>query len=51
LKEGPKAIVATALTVTVMDVLIRGADAMVAETVWQAGRSDASRCSTAWPAT
>ena len=29
LKEGPKAIVATALTVVVMDVLIRGADALV----------------------
>ena len=28
LKEGPKAIVATALTVVVMDVLIRGADAL-----------------------
>jgi hypothetical protein len=40
LKEGPKAIVATALTVVVMDVLIRGADAM-AEAVWQTGRGDA----------
>ena len=39
LKEGPKAIVATALTVVVMDVLIRGADA-IAEAVWQSGRGD-----------
>jgi hypothetical protein len=39
LKEGSKAIVATALTVTVMDVLLRGADA-IAEVVWQAGRAD-----------
>jgi hypothetical protein len=42
LKEGPKAIVASALTVTVMDLLIRAADVM-AETVWQAGRSDAQQ--------
>ena len=42
LKEGPKAIVASALTVTVMDVLIRGAD-VVAEVVWQAGRGDAQQ--------
>jgi len=40
LKEGPKAIVASALTVTVMDVLIRGAD-VLADVAWQAGRSDA----------
>ncbi len=40
LKEGPKAIVATALTVVVMDVLIRGADA-IADAVWQTGRADA----------
>jgi hypothetical protein len=40
LKEGPKAIVATALTVTVMDVLVRGAD-VISEVVWQAGRADA----------
>ena len=39
LKEGPKAIVATALTVTVMDVLLRGAD-VLADVVWQAGRAD-----------
>ncbi|MGE0795936.1 MAG: hypothetical protein AB7O29_11445 [Acidimicrobiia bacterium] len=39
LKEGPKAIVASALTVVVMDVLIRGADA-IAEAVWQTGRGD-----------
>src|SRR4051812_27135996 len=39
LKEGPKAIVATALTVTVMDVLLRGAD-LLAGVVWQAGRGD-----------
>jgi hypothetical protein len=42
LKEGPKAIVATALTVTVMDVLVRGAD-VVSQVVWQAGRTDAQR--------
>lgn len=40
LKEGPKAIVASALTVVVMDVLIRGADA-IADAVWQTGRGDA----------
>jgi hypothetical protein len=40
LKEGPKAIVATALTVVVMDVLIRGADA-ISLAVWQSGRADA----------
>ncbi|MDO8392454.1 MAG: hypothetical protein Q7V57_18425 [Actinomycetota bacterium] len=40
LKEGPKAIVASALTVTVMDVLIRGAD-VLSDVAWQAGRSDA----------
>jgi len=39
LKEGPKAIVATALTVTVMDVLLRGAD-VIADVTWQAGRAD-----------
>lgn len=39
LKEGPKAIVATALTVTVMDVLLRGGD-VLANVAWQAGRSD-----------
>jgi hypothetical protein len=42
LKEGPKAIVASAVTVTVMDLLIRGAD-VVAEVVWQAGRGDAQQ--------
>src|SRR2546421_6458958 len=42
LKEGPKAIVATAVTVTVMDVLIRGAD-VLSQVVWQAGRDDAQR--------
>ena len=40
LKEGPKAIVASALTVTVMDVLIRGAD-VLSDVAWQAGRADA----------
>ena len=40
LKEGPKAIVASALTVTVMDVLIRGAD-VLSDVAWQAGRTDA----------
>ena len=39
LKEGPKAIVASALTVVVMDVLLRGADAM-SDAVWQTGRGD-----------
>jgi hypothetical protein len=39
LKEGPKAIVATALTVTVIDVLLRGAD-VLADVVWQTGRGD-----------
>lgn len=39
LKEGPKAIVATAVTLVVMDVLIRGADAL-AEVAWLAGRDD-----------
>ena len=39
IKEGPKAIVATALTVVVMDVLIRGADALTA-TIWSAGQGD-----------
>lgn len=42
LKEGPKAIVATAVTVTVMDVLVRGAD-VISEVVWQAGRADAQQ--------
>lgn len=40
LKEGPRAITASALTVTVMDVLIRGAD-VLSDVAWQAGRSDA----------
>ena len=39
MKEVPKAIVATALTVVVMDVLIRGADALTA-TIWSAGQGD-----------
>ena len=39
LKEGPKAIAATAVTLVVMDVLIRGAD-VLAEVAWQAGRGD-----------
>jgi hypothetical protein len=42
LKEGPKAIVASALTVTVMDLLIRGAD-VLAEAAWHAGRGDAQQ--------
>jgi hypothetical protein len=42
LKEGPKAIVATALTVTVMDVLLRGADVLSTVT-WQAGRADTQK--------
>lgn len=39
LKEGPKAIVATALTLVVMDMLVRGADALT-EVIWGAGRGD-----------
>jgi hypothetical protein len=42
LKEGPKAIVATALTVTVMDLLLRGADVLSTVT-WQAGRADTQK--------
>lgn len=42
LKEGPKAILATSLTIVVMDVLIRAADAISA-VVWQAGRIDAQK--------
>ena len=42
LKEGPKAIVASAVTVTVMDLLLRGAD-VLAEVAWQAGRGDAQQ--------
>jgi hypothetical protein len=42
LKEGPKAIAATAVTVVVMDVLVRGADAL-SEAVWQTGRADAQQ--------
>ena len=41
-KEGPKSIVATSLTVVVMDVMIRGADAISA-TIWEAGRADSQR--------
>lgn len=39
LKEGPKAIAATAITVVVMDVLLQGAD-VISNVVWQAGRND-----------
>lgn len=39
-KEGPKSIVASAVTVTVMDVLVRGAD-VVGDVIWQTGRADA----------
>ena len=42
LKEGPKAIVASAVTVTVMDILIRTGDAL-AGAVWLAGRADAQK--------
>ena len=42
LKEGPKAIVATALTVVVMDVMVRGAD-VLADVAWQSGRGDAQQ--------
>lgn len=40
LKEGPKSIAATAVTLVVMDVLIRGAD-VLSDVAWQTGRSDA----------
>ena len=40
LKEGPKSLVATALTVVVMDVMIQGGD-VLADVAWQAGRGDA----------
>ncbi|MCU1366244.1 MAG: hypothetical protein JWN39_1883 [Ilumatobacteraceae bacterium] len=40
LKEGPKSIVATALTIVVMDVMIKGAD-VIGDVAWQAGRADA----------
>lgn len=39
LKEGPKSLVATALTVVVIDVLIQGGD-VLAEVAWQSGRAD-----------
>ncbi len=39
LKEGPKAIAASAVTLVVMDVLIRGGD-VLAEVAWSAGRDD-----------
>jgi len=42
IKEGPKAIVATALTVVVMDVMVRGAD-VLADVAWQSGRGDAQQ--------
>lgn len=42
LKEGPKAILATSLTIVVMDLLIRAADA-ISMVVWQAGRTDAQK--------
>jgi hypothetical protein len=40
LKEGPKSLVATALTVVVMDVMIQGGD-VLADVAWLAGRDDA----------
>lgn len=39
LKEGPKAIFASAVTVVTIDVLVRGAD-VLADVAWQAGRGD-----------
>lgn len=39
LKEGPKSLVATALTIVVIDVLIQGGD-VLAEVAWQSGRAD-----------
>jgi hypothetical protein len=42
LKEGPKSLVATALTVVVMDVMIQGGD-VLADVAWQAGRGDAQQ--------
>jgi hypothetical protein len=40
LKEGPKALFATGITVVVMDVMIQGGDA-IADVAWQAGRPQA----------
>jgi hypothetical protein len=42
IKEGPKALVATAVTVVVMDVMIQGGDA-IADVAWQAGRPQAQQ--------
>ncbi|MEK7423972.1 MAG: hypothetical protein AAB131_09055 [Actinomycetota bacterium] len=42
IKEGPKAIAATAITVVVMDAMIRGGDA-IADVVWQSGRAEAQQ--------
>jgi hypothetical protein len=39
LKEGPKSIVATALTVVVIDVLLQGGD-VLADVAWASGRAD-----------
>ena len=42
LKEGPKALFATGITVVVMDVMIQGGDA-IADVAWQAGRPQAQQ--------
>lgn len=42
IKEGPKALFATAVTVVVMDVMIQGGDA-IANVAWQAGRPQAQQ--------
>lgn len=42
IKEGPKALFATAVTVVVMDVMIQGGDA-IADVAWQAGRPQAQQ--------
>jgi hypothetical protein len=42
LKEGPKALFATGITVVVMDMMIQGGDA-IADVAWQAGRPQAQQ--------
>ena len=42
IKEGPKALFATAVTVVVMDIMIQGGDA-IADVAWQAGRPQAQQ--------
>jgi hypothetical protein len=42
IKEGPKSLFATAVTVVVMDIMIQGGDA-IADVAWQAGRPQAQQ--------